>query len=310
MKIHIVADKNDEKTEAIKEYANYHFPKCEITISKYYYDCDLLFFHDLTCYEHNKHFLPKQCPPYIIVDISFVVMKEKNSADRRVLNRSDSPPPKKVHYFSLSWGGINGLGRYYNDECKWRPLTTTDFSIVDRDRFKERGKDILILGQSPYDIFLISNNVNYQDWLTKICDDIKQQTNRKIYFRQHPKASDITATPDYVKRLNEYEPLQKHLKQAWATVAYSSSAGIYSLMEGVPHFAESNMSACWSVCNSIEKDIGNIDNIGNLDYDSIYQFGAKITNRCYKLKEISKGHPKNLMKHYRKELRRSGISKP
>ncbi len=111
---------------------------------------------------------------------------------------------------------------------------------------KKNGEFIIISEPSPASVSFFKLN----NWLDDTRKKIKKFTDRKIIV--HSKSSNI--------------PLSELLKNAWAFVSNHSTAGIKSMIEGVPaYFTDPTLSKISSI-ESIEKHEINYQVFNNLAY--------------------------------------------
>ena len=202
---------------------------------------------------------------------------------------------KKHRLYSLAWGGINGLGRYYLDQYDNNRMPLIQkMSGIDIKFATGSSKYILILGQNPVDILLLDRGIDYVKWLHRTCEELKDTTNKPIYYRHSPftRQHKRCKVPSYVKELGSDERLESHIANASATIAFSSSAGIYSLAQGVPHVSCNEASVVYDVTTHTLEDIENKPIVPiEIVQDKINQ----LSYQCWTLKEIADGGPSYLI---------------
>lgn len=111
---------------------------------------------------------------------------------------------------------------------------------------RKSGKFIIVSEPSKY----ISNFYNLSEWTKKTINELEKYTDRKIFI--HNKSSPI--------------PLNELLKHAWAFVSFQSTAGLKSMIHGVPaHFTHKNLQFINPIKN-IENGLINYQLFNNLSY--------------------------------------------
>lgn len=127
--------------------------------------------------------------------------------------------PKPHHYYAL------GLG-YHNDDRRIVTGTTDRFSAlgVTLKPWRNHGDYVLVLANRS---FGIPGRMMPANWAEQVKKKLELQTKRPIRVRVHPG-----------NNAPVQNPLAVDLKNAWAAVIWSSSAGIHALAEGVPVFCE------------------------------------------------------------------------
>ena len=171
-----------------------------------YMDCDLAVF-----WSHKKHHIIQEQKAkgaqYLVLERGFI--------GDRLANTST---------------GFNGL-------CGRAEWVTKD----DPSRFKEKfgdllkpwkpegeGDYILVIGQCPGDAAL--NGMNFDRWLNQLQHDLAH-FNLPIKFRPHPLAGNVTSP---FERLSPDDPIENHFIGARFVVTFSSTAGVESVLYGVP----------------------------------------------------------------------------
>ena len=118
------------------------------------------------------------------------------------------------------------------------------------------GEHILLIGQVPGDASL--RGLDMVRWLESTIIDLRLLTRRPLVIRPHP-LSPAAALRSLRRRLKDDKSvrfdikpghrLTSALKDAWATVTYSSSAAIDSILAGVPAITLSPASLAWPVAD-------------------------------------------------------------
>ena len=130
----------------------------------------------------------------------------------------------------------------------------------------------------------------------------KRDTDRKIVIRPHKmfvrsndnqKINDVNKNFKNVEiRPYENESIFDVLKNTWATVIFSTTAGLPSLIEGVPLFVTSETSMLY------EMSSGNLSQIENPKLHDRLPFLIKNANRHWTQKEILEGTYWNTIRDY------------
>lgn len=243
-------------------------------------------YYDLVCFIGYKAFTEvynKGLPPYIILDGGYF---------------SDGG---NKHWWHLAWGGINGLGRYYQ----------THFDSSRNDYTKDAGLDIvgiqenhtkeyiLVLAQNPYDPLLLHRKINYHKWIDQVCNNLHNISDKPICLRPTPKLPLKFAQlprikpPKFVTVLsNNKELIHEQIRKASITVAFSSSAGMYSLVHGVPHISCDPASIVYDVT---PHTFDSIDSLSALNLQRVQTKLDQLMWQCWTLEEISDGKPIDIL---------------
>ena len=125
--------------------------------------------------------------------------------------------PQPHHYYALAWGGHNGQGAWpMGDASRLEELALPKESL--------RGDGhVLVL---PNRSFGIPGRIMPSDWPMKTAARLRKQTKREVRVRAHP-------GNNAPKR-----PLTEDLKGAWATVVWTSGAGVHAIIRGIPTFCD------------------------------------------------------------------------
>lgn len=151
----------------------------------------------------------------------------------------------RAHWRHLGWNGVNGRSVWITRKPgnRWDKIFRPIINVRPW-RTDDQGP-IVVLGQKPFDVSL-ENCRNYMQWLQ---ETIKRIGNRAV-FRPHPKALDmqIPGVPNDTNGL-----LETTLKTASATMTWNSSAGVQSVIAGVPHYCEDRGSMAWEVSRRVNE---------------------------------------------------------
>lgn len=166
------------------------------------------------------------------------------------------PPVEGFGHFRIALNGaFHDTGLFLNepdDPTRWDRLALELGLNV--KPWRERGDHLLLIGQVPGDASL--RGLDMIKWLESTVIDLRRITRRPILIRPHP-LSPPAALRSLRRRLKsdasvrwDMKPgtgLRSSLSSAWATVTYSSSAAIDSIIAGVPAIALSPASLAWPV---------------------------------------------------------------
>ena len=132
------------------------------------------------------------------------------------------------------------------------------------------GDNIVIALQRPLDASLRGSNLKrarrYYEWVVSTVAEIKSSSHRDILVRPHPASFENTFECKWLEALKmELQgrvvwgepsvPFSDVLKNAWATVAFSSGASVDSVLSGVPSISCDPGSFAWEVTRHDCKDI-------------------------------------------------------
>ncbi|WP_162918941.1 hypothetical protein [Taklimakanibacter deserti] len=173
-------------------------------------------------------------------------------------------PAESFGHFRISIGGsFHDTGQFCNeptDPLRWDRLAA-ELGLTVKP-WRATGEHILLIGQVPGDASL--RGLDVVKWLESTVIDLRLITRRPILIRPHP-LSPPAALRSLKRRLKPDKsvrwdmkpgtPLRSSLSAAWATVTYSSSAAIDSLISGVPVIALSPASLAWPVSDHGISDV-------------------------------------------------------
>jgi hypothetical protein len=206
----------------------------------------------------------------------------------------------------------------HSHEADFLPVDETSFKRTDKVK-KELGLNIKDWRKSGDHILLCLNRgsggfssfgTGCYEWAREVLQRLRLYTDRKIVIRSHKhfvmteKLKEDQKNLDWIlNNINNVEHtsiektnLLQDLKNAWACVVYTSTAGAVSLMEGVPVFV--THPACFYRMYG-SGDLGQIENpkIPNRD-----MFMTYYTNSHWNLQEVEQGHLWEKFKQYRMEI--------
>lgn len=144
-----------------------------------------------------------------------------------------------LNYLVLERGFIGDREQWtstgFNGLCGRAQWVTKDDPARFNDNFgellkpwKEGGEYILVIGQCPGDMAL--NGLNFEGWLGSLEADL-EHFGLPVKFRPHPLAGNVKSPFD---RVSPDRPLAEDLAGARFVVTYSSTAGVESVLSGVP----------------------------------------------------------------------------
>lgn len=120
--------------------------------------------------------------------------------------------------------------------------------------YRKHGSHLLLVGQVPGDASL--RGLDVDKWLESTVIDLAAWSDRPIVIRPHPlsghAALNALARRLRSRGLTNWEirtagALSEALRNAWATITYSSGTAIDSLLMGVPALSMCPASMAWSV---------------------------------------------------------------
>lgn len=120
--------------------------------------------------------------------------------------------------------------------------------------YRQAGRHVLIVGQNPGDTSL--RGANIFDWMQRTIVRTREVTRRPIVVRPHPVTPEAMMR-EFEERFAQLEgvtldhppkqPIQALLQHCWVLLAYSSSATIDALIEGVPCITHNPANLAWPV---------------------------------------------------------------
>jgi hypothetical protein len=163
-----------------------------------------------------------------------------------------------------------GIGGAFPDDGGFRlaevrrdrwPILKAELGLDDPRPWRTDGDHVIVIGQVPGDASL--RGADIAQWLLDTCRAIATVTERPVIARPHPlmHERDLLRLWDELRRLptvridDGSESLAALLARAWATVTYSSGAGIESLFAGVPVIAMNRASPAYDVADHTIADV-------------------------------------------------------
>jgi len=124
---------------------------------------------------------------------------------------------RDTHY-ACGLGDGGGFADYKNANSpgdRWERLG------VNLRPWRQDGEHWLVLGQVPWDTSV--QNEGYERRVQEIVHLLENSQKRPVRLRKHPAV------------VGKAKPLVEDLRNCWATIALCSTAGVDSVIEGVPH---------------------------------------------------------------------------
>lgn len=174
-------------------------------------------------------------------------------------------------YLALAKHGHNGSGkRLIDDPSRWERLGLTPRP------WRTSGEHILLC---PNRFIAPQWFLMPTDWVERTKAELRKYTERPIIVRDHP---------GHWKRLPEHPSIElvKQLQGAWACVIWSSSAGVHSLLAGVPVVC----TAQWWVCKRAAGKVEDIETLSGNDAEREAAF-RDMSSSQFTLAEIESGMP-------------------
>lgn len=262
---------SDLTVVGIKEmYRNHPFPKLPNFYLVPFADKDTINSADVYIQNNILEQKRNKIKPYY----KFILESNKPflCAEAAVFRRNMIPPPNENSYHRMSWFSyFRDEGDYNNSDCpddRW--LKIQKEQQIEIKDWKMSGEYILLIMQRPGDSSLKNLMIKYGDYetfLTKVINDIRRHTDRKIRVRLHParhdrqmaiinniSVSNIEISPNThgVKLDGGGEGgdgLYEDFKNAHAVVGFNSNALTESVCEGIPTFSLCPSSMAWECSN-------------------------------------------------------------
>jgi len=168
---------------------------------------------------------------------------------------------KRNEYWRVGLNGINRSASFYNNNSssnRWNKIG------LELKPWRTNGKNILICAQSKFDICW--PDASMEDWVLDVIKQIRQNSDRPIIVRQHPRAplkitniphQNVTIeSPKHLHGTYDDFDMIKSLNNVWAIVNHNSNPAIESIINGIPAFVTSEQSLAWEVSNH---DLSNIE---------------------------------------------------
>ena len=196
----------------------------------------------------------------------------------------------------ITWKvGLNGINRDAYFGPTGNDYTRANHLGLHLKPWRSEGNYILICGQheksQQWEVM-----PNMTAWLGNTINTIREHTDMPIYWRPHPRYPVQYVEQDFkdVVRQNPtkiestYDDYDFNVRDAWATVCWSSNPGPHSIIAGKPAFVGSS-SLAYDVANH------NLNDIMNPKMPDRRQWLNDYAHTEYSLDEISAGIPlKNL----------------
>lgn len=177
-------------------------------------------------------------------------------------------------WYALAVSGHNGRGTWpFGDSSRWDALG------IELKPWRTEGKHILVAPNRP---FGQPGNVMPADWANDVARRLRAVTDREIRIRPHPGNG-------------KAPPLEPDLRDAWATVIWSSSVGVQSLIAGVPVICEAPFWICKSAamaCDASHPAIDHPQFVATWDADIRRLFAMqRLAWAQWHVDEIATGEP-------------------
>ena len=191
--------------------------------------------------------------------------------------------------------GLNGINRDAYFGSVGNDSLRADKLGLSLKPWRTKGSYILICGQHEKSLQW-QDMPNMTAWLGNTINTIRENTNLPIHWRPHPRypvqyveqdfKNVIRQTPN--KLDSTYDDYDFNVRDAWATVCWSSNPGPHSIIAGIPAFVGPS-SLAYDVASS------NLNNIMTPTMPDRRQWLNDYAHTEYTLEEISAGIPlKNL----------------
>jgi hypothetical protein len=237
------------------------------------------------------------------VDVIWSVLwNGRMAANKRIWedNRRNKKPTIVLEVGGIKRGttwkvGLNGINRDAFFSSMGNNSVRADKLGLSLKPWRTNGSYILICGQHEKSLQW-ENMPNMTAWLGNTINTIRENTDLPIYWRPHPRypvqyveqdfKDVIRQTPNKLE--STYDDYDFNVRDAWATVCWSSNPGPHSIIAGIPAFVGPS-SLAYDVASS------NLDDILFPSMPDRRQWLNDYAHTEYTLEEISAGIPlKNL----------------
>jgi hypothetical protein len=237
------------------------------------------------------------------VDVIWSVLwNGRMAANKRIWedNRRNKKPTIVLEVGGIKRGttwkvGLNGINRDAFFSSMGNNSVRADKLGLSLKPWRTNGSYILICGQHEKSLQW-ENMPNMTAWLGNTINTIRENTDLPIYWRPHPRypvqyveqdfKGVIRQTPNKLE--STYDDYDFNVRDAWATVCWSSNPGPHSIIAGIPAFVGPS-SLAYDVASS------NLDDILFPSMPDRRQWLNDYAHTEYTLEEISAGIPlKNL----------------
>lgn len=189
--------------------------------------------------------------------------------------------------------GLNGINRDAYFGPSGNSSSRAERLGLVLEPWRTEGEYILICGQHEKSQQWESMP-NMTAWLGNTINTIREHTDMPIYWRPHPRypvsyveqdfKNVVRQTPNKIE--STYDDYDFSVRNAWATVCWSSNPGPHSVIAGVPAFVGPS-SLAYDVAND------NLHNIMNPYMPDRQQWLNDYAHTEYTIEEISQGIPLN-----------------
>ena len=189
----------------------------------------------------------------------------------------------------ITWKlGIDGTGYGCYADTDLDPHRPEKLGIVPRP-WRSQGDHILIAMQRT-DSEQWKNMPTGEVWLQHTVDHIRQNTDRPIVIRNHPRQSVPVPTgclhwqPKSIFNSYDSFDFENSISNAWAVINHNSGPGSQSIIAGIPAFVH---------CSSLSASVGNLsyDSINNPVMPDRSQWLIEVSHTEWTIPEIASGYP-------------------
>ena len=213
-------------------------------------------------------------------------------------NRKNSKPTIVLEVGGIKRGrtwkvAIDGINRDAQFGNKGNNSDRANLLGLSLKPWRVTGEHIIIAGQHDKSLQW-ENMPRMSTWVMQTIENLKQYTDRPIYFRPHPRCRLMSIESQYKNVYRQdpqlisgtYDDYNINFNNAWATISHSSNPGIQSVINGVPAFV-STSSLAYDAANNIDflQDIENPSMPDRTQWLNDYAYTE------YTTEEISQGIP-------------------
>lgn len=151
----------------------------------------------------------------------------------------------RKEWVSAGFNGLNGRADFQNQDVLIERFQKNFLNLL--QPWKDQEGYVLVMGQVPGDESL--RNVNYAQWVNAVID-YYENAGYEVKFRPHPQARHVNMAVEKSIVGDFYGALAG----ARQCITFNSSAGVLSVLNGIPTIAVDKGSMAWDVTGNVLTD--------------------------------------------------------